>query len=77
MLPLLRLLQDSFPSLVQVLQFALQTGSFFTSTGFHQFVSSLIDGLHCRFVSQNVILENLKRQKQPVTAGRCLIVAVW
>lgn len=64
LLPLLCLLQDGFPSLVQVLQFALQAGGFFSGAGLHQFVSCLVHRLHCRLMSQNVNLKYLQKSKK-------------
>lgn len=59
LLPLRRLLQDGFPPLVEVLQFALQTSSFLSSAGLYQIITGLVDGLDCRLMSQHIILENL------------------
>lgn len=47
LLPLFCLFQDGFPPLVQILQFALQTGSFLSSTGLHQFITSFVHCFNC------------------------------
>lgn len=47
LLPLPHLFQDGFPSLVQILQFALQTRSFLSSAGLHQIIAGFVHCLDC------------------------------